>query len=71
MGTGQRHERIMLKSTKVYYILNPSGDLSRTETHFEPLIQSMTTKAGWKGISGRPPTEMELVAALSESDLVL
>jgi separase len=63
--------RLSLDSRKVFYILNPSGDLSRTQTHFEPWLASMISKAGWKGISGRPPTELELTSALREYDLVL
>ena len=55
----------------MFYILNPSGDLSRTQTHFEPWLTTMSTKAGWKGIKGRAPTEMELESALKEYDLVL
>lgn len=63
--------RLSLDSRKVFYILNPSGDLSRTQTHFEPWLASMIAKAGWKGISGRPPTELELTSALREYGLVL
>ncbi|ORX39637.1 cysteine-type endopeptidase [Kockovaella imperatae] len=63
--------KILVDSKKVFYILNPSGDLSRTQTHFEPWIQSMEKQAGWKGIMGRPPTELELEAVLKEYDLVL
>jgi separase len=63
--------RLSVDSRKVFYILNPSGDLTRTQTHFEPWIAQMVAKAGWKGIVGRPPTELEMVSALSEYDLVL
>lgn len=51
----------------VFYVLNPDGDLVRTQEQFEPWV----TKKGWKGITGRRPTEEELVDALSNYDLVL
>ncbi|OXH40985.1 separase [Cryptococcus neoformans] len=60
-----------VNSRRTFYILNPSGDLARTETHFKPWIDEMVEKAGWKGIVGRPPTEMEMRAALRDYDLVL
>lgn len=52
-------------------MLNPSGDLSRTQTHFDPWINQMKERAGWRGIVGRPPTDMELGNALRDHDLVL
>lgn len=61
----------IVNSRKVFYILNPSGDLSTTQTHFEPWIKQMTKQAGWKGIIGRSPTDLEMVAALKDYDLVL
>ncbi|KIY31248.1 hypothetical protein I305_06356 [Cryptococcus gattii E566] len=61
----------IVNSRRTFYILNPSGDLARTETHFKPWIDEMAEKAGWKGIVGRPPTEMEMRAALRDYDLVL
>lgn len=63
--------RFMVNARKVFYILNPSGDLTRTQTHFEPWISQMVAKAGWRGIVGRSPTELEMIHALSEYDLVL
>ncbi|WWC85253.1 uncharacterized protein L201_000115 [Kwoniella dendrophila CBS 6074] len=63
--------RRTVNSRRTFYILNPSGDLDRTEQHFKPWIDDMVKKAGWKGIIGRPPTELELAAALKDYDLVL
>ncbi|WVQ78257.1 hypothetical protein IAT38_000341 [Cryptococcus sp. DSM 104549] len=60
-----------VNSRRTFYILNPSGDLERTQAHFKPWIDEMVQKAGWKGIVGRPPTEMEMKAALRDHDLVL
>lgn len=64
-------DKRLVDSRKVFYILNASGDLTRTQTFFEPWIKSMCEKAGWKGITGRPPTELEMLAALQDYDLVL
>ena len=63
--------KVKVDTRKVFYILNPSGDLSRTQTHFEPWLTTMAQKGGWKGIVGRRPTELELEGALKEYDLVL
>jgi separase len=56
-----------IDASKVFYILNPSGDLLRTQEHFESWLK----KKGWKGITGETPTEEALVKALTENDLVL
>jgi len=61
----------VVDARKVFYILTPSNDLARTQAHFEPWVSQMVAKAGWKGIVGRPPTELEMIAALKENDLVL
>nr|XP_019042993.1 hypothetical protein I302_08702 [Kwoniella bestiolae CBS 10118]OCF21923.1 hypothetical protein I302_08702 [Kwoniella bestiolae CBS 10118] len=63
--------RRTVNSRRTFYILNPSGDLERTEQHFKPYIEDMVKKAGWKGIMGRKPTELEMAAALKDYDLVL
>ncbi|ODO11404.1 hypothetical protein I350_00183 [Cryptococcus amylolentus CBS 6273] len=60
-----------VNSRRTFYILNPSGDLARTESHFKPWIDEMVKTAGWKGIVGRAPTELEMKAALRDYDLVL
>lgn len=62
---------LSVNARKVFYVLNPSGDLARTQTHFEPWLEQMKARAGWKGIVGRPPTDMELANALRDCDLVL
>lgn len=61
----------VVDARKVFYILTPSNDLARTQAHFEPWVSQMVAKAGWRGIVGRPPTELEMIAALKENDLVL
>jgi separase len=53
-----------------YYILNPSGDLGRTEDRFRDWSKDMR-KMGWDGIVGRPMSEQEFVNALRTRDLVV
>jgi separase len=50
------------------YILNPSSDLTSTQSLFSP---SFSTLPQWKGISARPPTEEEFASALSDSNILL
>ncbi|CDZ96287.1 Regulator of spindle pole body duplication [Phaffia rhodozyma] len=59
-----------LNGKRGFYILNPSGDLGKTESYFSSWIQKMD-KLGWRGIVGRPPTELEFVNALSTMDIVV
>jgi separase len=56
---------------KTFYILNPSGDLAKTQQTFEPWLNDMTEKCGWKGIIGREPTSLEIKSVLQNYDLVL
>jgi separase len=53
-----------------YYILNPSGDLGRTEDRFREWSKDMR-KMGWDGVTGRPMSELEFVKALRTRDLVV
>ena len=59
------------KTKKVFYFLNPSGDLVGTQGRFEPWLKEMERKAGWKGLIGNAPSEMEFAHALETNDLVL
>jgi separase len=53
-----------------YYVLNPSGDLGRTEERFREWSKDMR-KMGWDGVIGRPMSELEFVDALRTRDLVV
>ncbi|KAF8075942.1 cysteine peptidase C50 [Lyophyllum atratum] len=55
---------------KGYYILNPSGDLDKTEGRFKDWVSDME-KAGWEGITGCPPSEQQFLNALRDRDLVV
>lgn len=63
--------RRTVNSRKTYFILNPSGDLMKTQEAFEPLLKDMQERSGWKGIIGDKPTELELSRILRDYDLVL
>jgi separase len=68
---GQNASRLELDSQKVYYILNPSGDLAKTQKTFEPWLKAMSEKCGWRGIIGREPSSLEITSALQTYDLIL
>ncbi|KAF8139773.1 peptidase family C50-domain-containing protein [Boletus edulis] len=63
-------DRIRVDAHKTYYVLNPSGDLKGTEGRFSSWLKGMH-KVGWEGITGRAPSEQELLSALSRKDLVI
>ncbi|KAK4244169.1 peptidase family C50-domain-containing protein [Corynascus novoguineensis] len=47
------------------YILNPSGDLTSTQSTFAQPLATHLPSPRWRAITGRPPTEEEFAAALS------
>ena len=53
-----------------YYILNPSGDLGRTEERFRDWTNAMK-KLGWGGVTGKQVSEQQFVDALKTRDLVV
>ncbi|UZJ52161.1 hypothetical protein CBS101457_001481 [Exobasidium rhododendri] len=64
---------------KVWYLLNPGKDLTRTQDRFLPWLESKTSgrsssssdTSKWTGISGRAPLMDEMATALQSNDLVL
>lgn len=63
--------RITLNPHSVFVILNPSGDLIRTQKYFIDWVEGMMVRCGWEGIVGREPTGLEVKRALRRFDLVL
>ncbi|KAF7305053.1 Cysteine peptidase C50 [Mycena kentingensis (nom. inval.)] len=63
-------DRANIDPRKGYCLLNPSGDLTRTEGRFKEWFKSMES-VGWQGVVGRPPTEQQLLDALRKQDLVV
>ncbi|KAJ4488281.1 cysteine peptidase C50 [Lentinula aciculospora] len=69
-GSSNPVDRAVCDPRNVYFIINPSGDLERTEERFKPWLKSME-KVGWHGISGRAPSELQVLNALRTKDLVV
>ena len=70
---GQIHrseDGAVVDASSGYYILNPSGDLGRTEDRFREWSKDMR-KMGWDGVIGRSMSELEFVNALRTRDLVV
>ncbi|KAJ3159011.1 hypothetical protein HDU86_002180 [Geranomyces michiganensis] len=65
-GVGSRPTTVDRKS--VHYVLNPSGDLAKTEQAFKAMV---TECAEWTGIIGSAPTEDQCAEALSSKDLYI
>lgn len=72
MKEGSEEEHFVSKQSGAT-ILNPSGDLSRTQATMGPLLDSMTKTDGstWQAITNRVPTEKDFVGALSEKNMLL
>ena len=51
--------------SEAYYVLNPGGDLRRTQETFHERFATPP----WEGVAGEPPKEVELRAALERKDL--
>ncbi|KAL8612966.1 hypothetical protein ACOMHN_001049 [Nucella lapillus] len=52
--------------TAVFYLMNPDGDLVKSQQFLEPLFQS---KEKWQGIAGVAPTKEQYEQALTQHDL--
>ncbi|KAJ7271936.1 peptidase family C50-domain-containing protein [Mycena haematopus] len=63
-------DRAAVDPHKGYCVLNPSGDLVRTEGRFKEWVKDME-KVGWQSVVGQPPTEQQFVDALRKKDLVV
>ena len=62
-----------------YFILNPDGDLTHTQSQFENTLAKYLFVSqhanrridGWKGIVGRAPMDQEMLWALRNNDVFL
>ncbi|KAI8322662.1 hypothetical protein GQ54DRAFT_259592 [Martensiomyces pterosporus] len=55
-------------SSRVFYILNPEGDLHRTQSNFEDYLRG---QASWHGVIDRKPMSHECEHGISSSDVFL
>ncbi|KAK3296191.1 peptidase family C50-domain-containing protein [Chaetomium fimeti] len=53
------------------YILNPSSDLTSTQSTFAQPLATQLPPQTWKSITNRPPTETEFATALTASHILL
>lgn len=51
------------------YMLNPSGDLSNTQSRFQAPLDTLTSSHDWTSVVNRIPTEAEFAKALTSSTL--
>jgi separase len=63
--------RKLIHANNTSFILNAAGDLKQTQERFGGWLNDMTRTRGWKGITDRHPTELELGAMLERSELML
>jgi len=62
-----------------FYILNPEGDLTHTQTQFQNILSKYASSnnpaypriEGWSGIVGRPPMSQEMLSALRNREIFL
>ena len=52
-------------------MLNPGGDLKKTEERLKPILQPKIKKLGWRGAIGKPIPPAKLRSALERSDLYI
>ncbi|EAU89520.1 cysteine-type endopeptidase [Coprinopsis cinerea okayama7 len=68
--TGGPPGSAVLDTRKGYFILNPSGDLGKTEGRFKEWTDDMK-QIGWDGVVGRAVSEQQFVDALRTKDFVV
>lgn len=61
-------DHLELDGNRTFYLVNPGGDLPRTQSTFEPWLSK---NEHWDGIIGRPPMSIEIEGALSKSDIFM
>jgi separase len=66
-------ERYIVSKHSGAFILNPSGDLSRTQTTMSPLFDSLqkSTNSSWQSTINKIPSEKDFATALSDKSMLL
>lgn len=67
----EENKKMVVNKRNGSYILNPSGDLVKTEERFEEQIEDLCGNLNWKGIIGKRPTEEEFAKSAHDSNLFL
>lgn len=70
LGASQDDDGAFHLSTrsKAFYLLNPGGDLLKSQARFEPYLKS---NRHWRGVMGHTPGPTEFVDALASNPLVM
>ena len=72
MKDGTEEEYFVSKQSGAF-ILNPSGDLSRTQTTMSPLLDSLakSKNSSWQSTINKIPSEKDFATALSDKSMLL
>ncbi|KAH3679582.1 hypothetical protein WICMUC_000915 [Wickerhamomyces mucosus] len=65
----ERNKKMAINKKNGSFILNPSGDLVRTQERLMPVMNGLVSKLNWKGITNRKPTEDEFKECLTCSNI--
>lgn len=57
-----------IDACKGFYVINPGGDLKRTEKTLAPKFKHLD---GWDGVVGEPPEEMQILNCFNEANLFI
>ncbi|KAF9431145.1 hypothetical protein BGZ94_008295 [Podila epigama] len=64
----RRWEDVEVDARRTFYVLNPGGDLKRTEQEFGDYVSH---QPGWQGVIGRPPLDMECINGMVNNDIYI
>lgn len=57
-----------IDACKGYYVINPGGDLKRTESNLSPRFKDLD---GWDGLIGKIPSDCDILKAFDEKNLYI
>ncbi|KIJ36798.1 hypothetical protein M422DRAFT_50921 [Sphaerobolus stellatus SS14] len=65
-------DRAVVDPRKTYYVVNPGGDLVKSQDRFSSWLSNMSNKkVGWNGVTGKAPSGLEVMNALEHKDLFI
>ncbi|KAH3682655.1 hypothetical protein WICPIJ_006369 [Wickerhamomyces pijperi] len=65
----QQHQGLSISRTDGTFLLNPSGDLVKTQDRFEKILETFGASRNWRGMTNKKPTEDEVVDLITNSNL--